>query len=181
MEEKNISFGLDGIGILQVKTLKETGTYSDRTEAELWSPSFAQCCLTCRQEYHEPEDGCLYRVEMLNGKLLYGLKVPVTAGSFNYCPADGCAAGGSSNVMKTFVPDSFIEHVCKNVLGSSECTLGSVEFLKSKRDGSVYYFDVNPLSNFVKDWAGILKENPYQLLLQFFAEMALEMSEELKS
>ena len=43
------------------------------------------------QEYHQPAGDCIYRVEVLDGELLYAISLPVSSNSFNYCPADGCA------------------------------------------------------------------------------------------
>eukprot|EP00211_Chloroparvula_japonica_P007284 CAMPEP_0119125602 /NCGR_PEP_ID=MMETSP1310-20130426/4819_1 /TAXON_ID=464262 /ORGANISM="Genus nov. species nov., Strain RCC2339" /LENGTH=335 /DNA_ID=CAMNT_0007115685 /DNA_START=161 /DNA_END=1168 /DNA_ORIENTATION=+ len=146
----HIPFGLDGVGLLQ--------------------------------EYHRPKGGCIYRVEILNHEFLYGLVVPVLDGSFNYCPADGCNIDraqqqGAFNQcplerkkagaldLTPYAPTPEEVDVSKRTLSDCSCDLGSVEFLISERDGEHYYFDVNPLSNFVGNAKELVDTNPYERLL----------------
>ena len=44
------------------------------------------------QEYIEPRDGAIVRVEVLDGHMLYAIRIVRRADQFNLCPADLCQA-----------------------------------------------------------------------------------------
>src|SRR5690349_4411065 len=44
------------------------------------------------QEYVEPRDGAIVRVEVLDGRMLYAIRIVRSADQFNLCPADLCRA-----------------------------------------------------------------------------------------
>jgi hypothetical protein len=50
--------------------------------------------------------------------------------------------------------------------------LGCVEYLVNSADGRVYYYDINPLSNFVADALGVLGFDPYERLVDYFLRRA---------
>ena len=47
------------------------------------------------QEYLEPEDGAIVRVEVLNGEYLYAIRIVRPTDHFNLCPADLCRVAGA--------------------------------------------------------------------------------------
>ncbi|MGH7429018.1 MAG: ATP-grasp domain-containing protein, partial [Candidatus Methylomirabilaceae bacterium] len=56
------------------------------------------------QEYHAPVGGYIVRVEVLDGRFLYAIKVfPNPSAGFNLCPADICQTDGTVDVVPPVV------------------------------------------------------------------------------
>lgn len=55
------------------------------------------------QEYIQPADGHIVRVETVNGKIIYAMKV-FTQGTFNLCPSDGCDLSRGNNLTQATAP-----------------------------------------------------------------------------
>lgn len=53
------------------------------------------------------------------------------------------------------------------IVGAAGFDLGGVEYLVNDRDGHVYYYDINALSNFVTDAPSIVGFDPYHTLVDF--------------
>ncbi len=103
------------------------------------------------QEYHRPWSDHIVRVEMLDGKLLYGIQQPITPGAFNYCLIDGRNAACDPELMEIVRPPPEVVKAAAQTLQRAGAVFGSVEYLVSGRDGERYYFDINPFSNYVKN------------------------------
>jgi glutathione synthase/RimK-type ligase-like ATP-grasp enzyme len=119
------------------------------------------------QEFHAPRGQSIYRVETLDAQLLYGIRVEIGDGAgFNLCPADICKSTGGAElssaacpvgaqikgltVEHTQVPDLIARQVAA-IARAAQIDVGGVEYLHSERDGQLYFYDVNALSNFVAD------------------------------
>jgi len=51
--------------------------------------------------------------------------------------------------------------------------VGGIEFIIDDRDGDIYYYDINALSNFVADAVNVIGFNPHDLLVDYLlAEQA---------
>jgi hypothetical protein len=50
--------------------------------------------------------------------------------------------------------------------------VGGVEYLVNDRDGKVYYYDVNALSNFVADAPNVVGFDPFPRLVDYILERA---------
>ena len=68
-------------------------------------------------------------------------------------------------------PEPVIQDV-KQILSASQADLGSVEYLINEDDGRVYYYDINPLSNFVADAPNVIGFDPTVNLVDFVQERA---------
>lgn len=137
------------------------------------------------QEYIPAKDHTIHRVEILNGEFLYAIRLPMVAESFNYCPADGClinefdycpvdgaAVGDTSPKIASFTPpDEIIEDV-KRILSASHADLGGVEYIIHQENLQPYYYDINPLSNFVADAPRIVGFDPVVKFVDFIIEQA---------
>ncbi|HKV44378.1 MAG TPA: hypothetical protein VJT32_06845 [bacterium] len=149
------------------------------------------------QEFLPARGGHIVRVEFLDGRFLYAIKVyPNRAAGFNLCPADIChpngtaaaadRGGGGSNDMVAAAADLCpvdlpkvalrVEgytppaEVIGDVLAIARATgldLGGVEYLIDDRDGRVYYYDINALSNFVTDAVSLVGFDPYAALVDY--------------
>lgn len=125
------------------------------------------------QEYIVPRDGNIVRVEILNGKFLYAIKVYPNNKSFNLCPADLCEVPSYTNseacltnaakhgirVERYLPPTRTIEDV-ERIVKAARIDVGGVEYLLNGSD-EPYYYDINALSNFVADAIHVVGFDPY--------------------
>lgn len=149
------------------------------------------------QEFLPARDGHIVRVEVLGGRFLYAIKVyPNPEAGFNLCPADICqpdavatsapavsplvvsAPGLSADVGTASLPKVALRvegatppyEVVEDVLGiiaAGGLDVGGVEYLVNDRDGEVYYYDINALSNFVTDAPSVVGFDPYATLADY--------------
>jgi hypothetical protein len=131
------------------------------------------------QEYLLPRDREIVRVEILDGEYLYAIRLPISNESFNYCPADGCNIDRPDLAVQPHQPPEWVIQDVKRILAASSADLGSVEYLISEADGEVYYYDINPLSNFVADAPRILGFDPFERLADLIEERAKSQREVL--
>ncbi|HTI38586.1 MAG TPA: hypothetical protein VL484_13555 [Vicinamibacterales bacterium] len=142
------------------------------------------------QEYIEPADGRIIRVEVLNGRYLYAIRVYTTGDTFNLCPADvcqdidggelvrgACAANAPKNGLRVeaYTPPPLIVSAVERLLAAAGIEIGGVEYLVDPRDGRPYFYDINALSNFVADARRVLGYDPFVRLVDWLeAEIALK-------
>jgi hypothetical protein len=147
------------------------------------------------QEYHPPKDGAIVRVEALDDQFLYAIRIHNDPSQgFNLCPADICqtpqeavpAVAGSSEFelcpvdapakkplkIEATTPPSWIVDAVLLVFRSAGIDVGGVEYLESERDGQVYFYDVNALSNFVTDAPSLVGFNPFERFVDFLERRA---------
>ncbi|MFD2513490.1 RimK family alpha-L-glutamate ligase [Pontibacter locisalis] len=139
------------------------------------------------QEFIPARDGHINRVETLGGKYLYAIKVYTTGESFNLCPADicqttggkelvrnACAIDAPKNGMKVegFTPSQEVINAIELIVQSSGIDVGGIEYIIDDRDGQLYYYDVNALSNFVADAVNVIGFNPHARLVDFLETKA---------
>jgi hypothetical protein len=133
------------------------------------------------QEFLPPRDGHIVRIEVLDGQVLYAIKVFPKPGGFNLCPADICqTAEAGSRVVATdlcpvelpkvalrveaYTPSAQASRDVLSIAREARLDLVGVEYLVSDRDGLVYYYDINVLSNFVSNATEIVGFDPYGVL-----------------
>lgn len=154
------------------------------------------------QEFLPARDGAVVRVEVLNGKFLYAIRLfPPQAGGFNLCPADICqdekppsaerkpvveyCPGGEPEKRRMHIeryepPTAIVEQVLV-IAAEAHLNLGGIEYLVNDLDGHTYFYDVNALSNFVTDAEHILGFNPYEKLVDFIADQMAALSSNLEA
>lgn len=157
---------------------------------------------TLVQEFLPARDAAVVRVEVLNGKFLYAIRLyPPQAGGFNLCPADICqdetappgqpkpvveyCPGGEPEKRRMRIeayqpPQAIIVQVLA-IAKEAHLDLGGIEYLVNDRDGHVYFYDVNALSNFVADADRILGFNPYEKLVDFLQEQLANLGSRLEA
>jgi len=134
------------------------------------------------QEFIPARDAHIVRVEVLNGKYLYALKVYITGETFDLCPADICrtASGVDLNraacpvdAPKTGIsvegyepPSDVIEDV-ERIMSHAGIELGGIEYIVDDRDGQRLYYDINALSNFVADGVNVVGFDPFARLVDW--------------
>ncbi len=117
------------------------------------------------QEHAPARDGRIVRVETLNGRFLYACNVET--GGFDLCLADVCmiAPGKASIQLEAITPPPEVIAAAEHIAQASQIDVGGVEYLVDDRDGSVKFYDINALSNFVADPVTVLGFDPHDALI----------------
>jgi hypothetical protein len=120
------------------------------------------------QEQLPAEGDAVVRVEILDGELLYAIRLLLAPGSFNLCPADYCdlpgigdgVSGRGLPIERYEPPDEIVDDV-KRIVSAAGVDLGGIEYLVDARDGEPYFYDVNALSNFVANAPEVVGFDPF--------------------
>ncbi len=136
------------------------------------------------QEYHPPVGEHIVRVEVLDGRFLYAIKVfPNPAAGFNLCPADICQDPAQVDLCPADLPKTNLrvegttppEAVIRDVVHLAQTAhldLGGIEYLTSERDGRLYFYDINALSNFVTDAPRVIGFDPVPVFVDYLERRA---------
>ena len=154
--------GGSGAGILKFESPRELELAVDTQALDLGIDHTALV-----QEYLPAKGSYIVRVEILDGEYLYAIRLPISEQSFNYCPADGCNVEDPDLAVEPHSPPAAVIQAVKQILSASKADLGSVEYLVNEADGRAYYYDINPLSNFVADAPKILGFDPWERFVDF--------------
>jgi hypothetical protein len=136
------------------------------------------------QEYVPARGGHIVRVELLGGKFLYAIEVYTSGESFNLCPADICQRSDGVELVRSACPidapktglkvqacrpcDQIIE-ACEAIMAEAKIDVGGIELMTDDRDGSIVYYDINALSNFVADPVNVIGFDPFSRLADYLA------------
>jgi hypothetical protein len=131
------------------------------------------------QEYIRPGSGRIVRVEVLNGSYLYAIRIYTSGETFDLCPADvclgvdgdplersTCPADAPTNELRVegYEPPPDIIQAVERITAAAGIEIGGVEYLIDERDGSIRYYDINALSNFVADAPRVIGFDPFERL-----------------
>jgi hypothetical protein len=134
------------------------------------------------QEFIPARGGHITRVETLGGKYLYAINVFTTGDTFNLCPADICQttdgvelarvacpvdAPRSGLRVEAFQPPRDVIRSVERIARSAQIDVGGIEYVVDDRDGSLLYYDINALSNFVADATRVIGFDPHARLVDF--------------
>ena len=154
-------------------------------EADPTSPDALQFGLDSTalvQEFIPAQDAHIVRVEVLNGKFLYAIKVHITGETFDLCPADICRtttgvdlnrgacaidAPKTGITVEAHTPPADAIRDVEEIMKHSHIDIGGVEYITDSRDGQRYYYDTNALSNFVADGPNVLGFDPFAKLVDW--------------
>jgi hypothetical protein len=141
------------------------------------------------QEFIPARDSHIVRVEVLNRKYLYAIKVHITGETFDLCPADICrtSAGVDLNraacaidapksgiTVEGFTPPAEAIEDVERIMRASGIDIGGVEYIVDDRDGQRLYYDNNALSNFVADGPNVIGFDPFVRLVDWLEAEAAE-------
>jgi hypothetical protein len=139
------------------------------------------------QEYVEPRDGAIVRVEVLDGRMLYAIRIVRRGDQFNLCPADLCQApapGAAASLEACPVDGAAVLDISRHeppreaveaaiaLARAASIDVGGVEYLVGAHDGRVYVYDVNATSNFVADAPRVLGFDPFPALADVIVRAA---------
>jgi hypothetical protein len=131
------------------------------------------------QEQLPAEGESIVRVEILDGQLLYAIRILLAPESFNLCPADYCDLPGIADgvsgrglpIERYEPPDEIVEDA-KRIMARAGIDVGGVEYLVDARDGQAYFYDVNALSNFVANATEVVGFDPFVDLVDLILSRA---------
>ena len=134
------------------------------------------------QEYVPARGGHITRVELLGGKFLYAINVFTTGESFNLCPADICQRADGVELVRSacpidapktglkvegYTPPPSVIEACERIVQAASIDVGGIEYMVDDRDGSLAYYDINALSNFVADAKNVIGFDPFSRLVDY--------------
>jgi RimK-like ATP-grasp domain len=175
--------GGSGAGIVRFDSRAEL-------EARLDGVSFGPDHTALVQEYVEPRDGAIVRVEVMDRRYLYAIRIVRSiAADFNLCPADICQlpSGAASQptdlsacpvdakpgmtVTRVEPPAEAIDTAIRLTRAAS-IDIGGIEYLVGKADGLTYFYDVNATSNFVANAPSVLGFDPTPRFVDYIVAVA---------
>jgi RimK-like ATP-grasp domain len=139
------------------------------------------------QEFVPARGGHITRVETLDGKYLYAIRVFTSGDSFNLCPADICQTTDGVELARVacpvdaprtglqvegYTPPDEVIAAVEQIAQTARIDVGGVEYITDDRDGSLLYYDINALSNFVADAPRVIGFDPHARLVDFLEEEA---------
>ena len=131
------------------------------------------------QEFLTAKDSSIIRVETIGGKYIYAIKIHLTEGEFNLCPADYCkiddqkidgmkdGVSGRGSIVEKFDPPKNIIRNVEKIFQSAKIDVGGLEYLVNSEDDETYIYDINAMSNFVADPDIVLGFDPTDNLVDF--------------
>lgn len=134
------------------------------------------------QEYVPKRGEHINRVETLDGKFLYALKVYPEGENFNLCPAEVCETDRQTGAIcladapkaglriESFIPPDDIVEKVERIVEAAKIDVGGVEYLIDDRTGEPLFYDINALSNFVADAVNLVGFDPHERLVDFLGE-----------
>jgi hypothetical protein len=164
------NIGGSGAGIVSF------ATYADLAAVELVAGLDGTLIV---QEQLPAEGEAIVRVEILDGELLYAIRILLAPGSFNLCPADYCELPGIADgvsgrglpIERYEPPDELVDDA-KRIVSTAGLDVGGVEYLVDARDGQAYFYDVNALSNFVANAPELVGFDPFVNLVDVILDRA---------
>jgi hypothetical protein len=131
------------------------------------------------QEQLPAEGDSIVRIEILDGRFLYAIKLLLLPGSFNLCPADYCELPGIADgvsgrglPVEGYEPPAEVVDDAIRILDTAGLDLGGVEYLVDARTGTPTFYDVNALSNFVANAPQLIGFDPFVDLVDVIAARA---------
>src|SRR6266849_1104145 len=153
-------------------------------EAALAELDFGPDHTALLQEYVEPEDQAIVRIEVLDGRVLYAIRIVKESESrFNLCPADLCEIPGPDlsacpvaptpgMIVTRVEPPAEAVDAAIRLSKAASIDIGGIEYLVGKKDGQRYFYDVNATSNFVADAPAVLGFDPFPAFVDFIVKVA---------
>lgn len=136
------------------------------------------------QEFIPARGGHINRVETLNGKFLYAIKVFTTGESFNLCPAEICQVPQADEPqaigefcvttavkkglkVEAFIPPAEVIQSVERIVKEAGINVGGIEYIIDDRNGDILYYDINALSNFIADAENVIGFDPFNDLVDY--------------
>ncbi len=165
--------------------------FDDRDSLEAYlaaDPSFGIDGTVLVQEFHPAADDHIVRVEMLGDRHLYSVRIYPDTTDFNLCPADMCRVGPAESAPEATAGEEFelclaeapkklrierhdeapeVVEAARAIARAGKLDVCGIEYLVSTRDGRRYFYDVNALSNFVRDAEEVVGFDPTRVFVDW--------------
>lgn len=171
---------IGGSGAL-MKRFNSQGELQQAVDSGQLDDSFGVDFTAIVQEFHPPVDRTITRAEYLDGKVLYAINIiNPSDDSFDLCPAgigadddepatsefDNCPVEPATSATQAFPDESILADV-RRIFPPAGITIGGVEFLRSERDGEIYFYDVNAVSNFIANAPKVIGFDPFVTFVDY--------------
>lgn len=144
------------------------------------------------QEHLPARGNGIVRVEILGGEYLYAIRLQLSEGDFNLCPADYCQVPGAAPaqvappvsagladgvsgrgaMIESYTPPARVVDDVKRILAAERVDVGGVEYLVNDRDEEIYYYDINAISNFVANAPAVVGFDPFPRFVDYIVQRA---------
>lgn len=139
------------------------------------------------QEFIPQEESRIVRVEVVGGRYVYGIRIYTPGTSFDLCPADVCQRVDGAELdaqvcavdapkrglrVEGYEPPRPVIEAVERILAAAGIEVGGIEYMIDSRDGQLYYYDVNALSNFVADAPNVVGFDPFARLADWLEREA---------
>ena len=139
------------------------------------------------QQFIPSEEGRITRVEVLGGRFLYAIRVYSSGETFNLCPADVCQTTEGAELVRSacpvdapknglrvegYEPPQQVVREVERIAAACGIEVGGIEYAIDERNGQLYYYDINALSNFVADASRVVGFDPFARLADFLESEA---------
>lgn len=175
------NIGGSGAGIVRFDTAEQLETAARNNAIALGLDSTGIV-----QEYIPARGGHIVRVETLGYKYLYGIKVFTSGETFDLCPMDICKTTDGAELATTCVVEGAksglrvegyqtppeIAAAVQRIFSAAKIEVGGAEYMVDDRDGQLYFYDVNALSNFVSDGPRVVGFDPFERLVDYLVPEA---------
>ena len=173
------NIGGSGKGIVRYDTKEQLEAAVNAEEIDLGYDSIALV-----QEFVPARGGPITRVETLGGTYLYGIQVYLSGQTFDLCPADICQTSRGESLnnacvieaskaglkVEGYTPPAEVIQNIERIVQAAGIDVGGIEYIVDDRDGEIYYYDINALSNFVADAPRVIGFDPFTRLADFLEE-----------
>lgn len=175
------NIGGSGVGIVRFDSLEQLESAVRNNSIALGLDSTGIV-----QEFIRARDGHITRVETLGYKYLYGINVFTSGETFDLCPMDICKTTSGAELSTTcviegaksglrvegYTPPPEIRDAVERIFSAAKVEVGGAEYIIDDRDGRLYFYDVNALSNFVSDGPRVVGFNPFERLVDYLVREA---------
>ena len=181
------NIGGSGSGVLRFDSPEELARAAERNELMLGMDSTALV-----QEFIPARGQHIVRVEVLNGRYLYAIKVHITGETFDLCPADICRTSSGVELNRAacaidapksgirvegYEPPPEVIAQVEQIMRETGIAVGGVEYIVDDRDGALLFYDINALSNFVADGPNVIGLDPFVKLVDWLEAEAVRNPE----
>jgi hypothetical protein len=176
------NIGGSGAGVLKFNSAAELAKGIDEGQINLGLDNTGLI-----QEFIPARGNHIVRVEVLGSKFLYAIKVFLSGENFNLCPADicqdtsgveldraACPVDAPKNGLKVegYTPPKNVIEAVEKIMKAAQIEVGGIEYIIDDRDGQLYYYDINALSNFVADGPKVIGFDPFVKLADYLEQEA---------
>jgi hypothetical protein len=176
------NIGGSGAGVLRFNDANELSKAIDDGKIDLGIDNTGLV-----QEFIPAKGNHITRVEVLGGKYLYAIKVHLTGDTFNLCPGDICQDTSGSELTRTicavdapknglkvegYTPPQDVISAVEKIMQTAGIEVGGIEYIIDERDDTLYYYDINALSNFVADGPKVIGFDPFVKLADYLEQEA---------